>query len=207
MRGGPCRVTAMTRLLRSATLWFGMVLALIAGAVLLGAAAWLQPVLDAQAARDRGDAGIALEQYRIGEDRLARVPMGGQLLRSVQEAVQANQYRLLYERKEHDELIEKAEASAPTAESHFWTGCAFFQKALAENKNPDTRLGWFRRSEEEFRQALELNPEDWDSKFNYELTRRLLMQMRKEPRLAPPELRKFLRPEPDKQQQPTRRTG
>ncbi len=184
-----------------------MVLALLAGVILLGAAAWLQPALDAQSARDRGDVDAALTYYRAGEARVGRTPMSAQVFRAVGETIQANQLRLLYQRSEHDELIEKAEAGAPTFESHFWTGCAFFQKALAEHKNPDTRLGWFRRAEEEFRQALEANPEDWDSKFNYELTRRLLTQMRKEPRLAPPELRKFLRPERDAQERPTRRTG
>ena len=44
-----------------------------------------------------------------------------------------------------DETIEKAEASPEEAAPHFWSGCAFFEKARAEEQ-PDAILGWLTRA-------------------------------------------------------------
>ena len=79
-------------------------------------------------------------------------------------------------------------------------------KARAE-KNPEARLGWLSRSEEEFRRAVEAAPDDWDTKFDYELTGRLAAELRKQPKNPPNQLMQLLRPQPKMGPKPPKRVG
>jgi len=89
---------------------------------------------------------------------------------------------------------------------HFWSGCAFFAKALAEEK-PEARLGWMSRAEEELRRALEAAPDDWDTKYDFELVTRLAAELRKQPKTPPSQLMRLLRPQPQGGAKPVRRVG
>jgi len=57
------------------------------------------------------------------------------------------------------------------------------------------QLAWLTRAQQEFRQALESSPEDWDAKFNYELAGRLAAQLRTAPKREPSTILKLLRPQ------------
>src|SRR5439155_27094197 len=87
-----------------------------------------------------------------------------------------------------------------------WAGCAFFDKARAE-ENAEARLGWLSRAEEEFRRAVEAAPDDWDTTFNFELTTRLAAELRKQPKTPPNQLMQLLRPEPKAGARPVKRVG
>jgi hypothetical protein len=100
----------------------------------------------------------------------------------------------------------RSTTSPSIAPVHFWAGSALFVKARDE-EDPEIRLGWLGRAAEEFRKALELTPDDWDTKYNYELTSRLLDELRKQPKTPPKQMLQLLRPEPKTGGRPPRRVG
>lgn len=182
------------------------VLALVAGIALLLAAFWLAPFATAEAADRGGNLDDALKYYAASEKRFEAVPATKRVLPTVFDASQANQVRVLYLMSQFDAAIEKAGSSGATHGVHFWTGCSLFQKAHLEEKD-EARLGWLSRAEEEFHKALEIAPDDWDTRYNYELTRRLLAELRKQPKTPPKQMMQLLRPQPKTGNQPAKRIG
>ena len=89
---------------------------------------------------------------------------------------------------------------------HFWSGCALFEKARAEEK-PEARLSWMSRAEEELRRAVESAPDDWDTKYDFELVTRLAAELRRQPKTPPNQLMQLLRPQPKAGARPARRVG
>ncbi|HEX6464638.1 MAG TPA: hypothetical protein VFZ98_09305, partial [Vicinamibacterales bacterium] len=93
----------------------------------------------------------------------------------------------------YDEVIDLSQKAPAESQPHFWSGAALFQKASVEEK-PDVRFAWLSRAEDEFRKAVEAAPSDWDTKYNFELTTRLVAQLRKQPNTPPKQLMQLLRP-------------
>jgi hypothetical protein len=83
---------------------------------------------------------------------------------------------------------------------------AFFAKAREEEK-PEAQLGWLTRAEEELRRAVEAEPGDWDTKYDFELVTRLASELRKQPKTPPNQLMQLLRPQPKLGSKPARRVG
>src|SRR5262249_10703070 len=106
----------------------------------------------------------------------------------------------------YEEAIETADRAPDGAAPHFWSGCAFFQKAAAEEQ-PEARLGWMSRAEEELRRAVEAAPDDWDTKYDFELVTRLAAALRQQPKTPPNQLMQLLRPQPKAGARPARRVG
>jgi hypothetical protein len=184
------------------------VLAVSAGTLLIWLAGWTAPLVAAENAVLDGRLSDGLSEYRRAEERLSQIPALQQVAPAIVAAVQANQIRLLYHMGLHDEAIEKAGTSARSHAAHFWAGCALFTRATNEER-PDARLEWFERAEAEFRAALALSPADWDTKYNYELTRSLLTRLRDEPQTPRRLLFELLRPQTPRSggTAPPRRTG
>jgi tetratricopeptide (TPR) repeat protein len=182
------------------------VLALISGAGLVALSAWSRPIADGRQAADGGRLEQAIEHYARGEARFDRLPFTKQLLPAAYHGAIVNQLSLQYRLRNYDDLIEKAASSPSIAPVHFWAGSALFSKAR-EEEDSDIRLGWLGRAAEEFRKALELDPDDWDTKYNYELTSRLLDELRKQPKTPPKQMLQLLRPEPKTGGRPPRRVG
>lgn len=198
----------MTRTGVSGGTFAAALLAVVAGTALIWVAAWLSPLAAADIAVGDGRLTDGLNDYRAAEARLARVPALQQLAPSLIGSVQANQVRLLYQMQRFDEAIEKAGSSAAVHGTHFWSGCAMFARAVAEEQG-EARLEWFERAEGAFRAALTEAPHDWDTKYNYELTRSLLNRLRDEPETPRRLLFELLRPQSPRSggQAPPRRTG
>lgn len=184
------------------------VLAVAAGGLLLWLAAWMSPLAEAEAAVRTGRYSDGLEAFRTAESRLSRIPALQQIAPGMLGAVQANQVRLLYQMQRYDEAIEKATDAASVHGTHFWAGCALFARASAEEQ-AQTRLEWFERAETEFRTALQASPADWDTKYNYELTRTLLNRLREQPETPRRLLFELIRPQSPRSggTAPPRRTG
>ena len=54
---------------------------------------------------------------------------------------------------------------------------------------------------------LELEPQNWDAIYNYELTKRLFEELRKKPKTPPKQLLELLRPQPKEGNKPVKRIG
>jgi len=183
-------------------------IAVIVGGVLLWLATWMSPLVAADSAVRDGRLSDGLNEFGTAEARLSQIPALQQIAPGLLGSVQANQVRLLYEMQRYDEAIEKAGNSTSVHGTHFWSGCAMFARGSAEERG-ETRLEWFERAEGEFKTALEAAPGDWDTKFNYELTRSLLNRLREEPETPRRLLFELLRPQSPRSggTAPPRRTG
>ena len=180
-------------------------LLLASGVALMGYARWTGPLKDADTALAEGRLEQAVISYRIAEARFDAVPAAKQIAPIEYNRAVANQLLALYRLQRYDEVLDVAQKAPPAASPHFWAACALFQKATVE-EGPEARLGWLSRAEEEFRQAIEADPEDWDTKYDFELTTRLASELRKQPNTPPKQLMQLLRP-PTAGAKPPRRTG
>jgi tetratricopeptide (TPR) repeat protein len=170
-----------------------VILMLLAGVGLVSYAQWTRTITEADTALATGELDRALAAYQEAEARFDRTPAARQLFAGEYNRLVANRLWVLYRMKRFDDTIDAAEHAPLEASPHFWAGSAFFEKARVEAK-PETRLGWLVRAEDEFRKAVEAAPEDWDTKFNYELTSRLAAALRKQPKTPPTQMMQLLRP-------------
>ena len=171
----------------------------------MGYARWTAPLTEADAALAEGRFEQAVVAYQLAEARFDALPAAKQLVPMEHARAVANHLAVLYRLKRYDEVIDVAQKAPPAASPNFWSACAFFQKATVEEA-PEARLGWLSRAEEEFRKAIEAAPDDWDTKFDFELTTRLASELRKQPNTPPKQLMQLLRP-PTAGAKPPRRTG
>ena len=195
----------MTRSVRSAGA-VTMVLLLVVGLVMLAYARWTRPAADGDAALAGGRHDEALARYTDAEARFDKFAAAKQLFADDYSHVMANQLWILYRLQRYDEVIDRAQRAPESAVPHFWSGCAFFEKARAEQQ-PDPRLAWLSRAEEEFRRALEAAPDDWDTKYDFELVTTLAGELRKRPETLPNQLMQLLRPQPKPGAKPVKRVG
>jgi hypothetical protein len=197
----------MRRMIVSPVLSAFAVLALLVGVALIAVALWTRPLAEGLKAAQGGDLERAMERYAALEQRFDRVPLAKQLLPSVYRASIANQLQVQYHMGRFDAVIEKAASSLSTPSIHFWAGCSLFAKSRGVEKRED-RVTWLNRAEEEFRKALEREPDDWDTKFNYEVTKHLLTELRQpKPQPPPQQFLPLLRPKPTIVDRPIRRVG
>ena len=167
---------------------------------------WTGPIGDADRALADGQLDRALALYAQAESRFDRTAAAKRLFGSEYDRIVANQLWALYRLQRYDDAIEKADRAPEGALPHFWSGCAFFAKARAEEK-VEARLGWMTRSEEELRRAIEATPDDWDTKYDFELVTRLAAELRKQPKTPPNQLMQLLRPQPKVGAKPVKRVG
>jgi hypothetical protein len=184
--------------------WALMVLSFICGVGLLITGAWISPIARGERAVRDGRLEEGLEHFAAAEARFDRVKIARQLLPDAYNAALVNQFRILYRLGEHDALLEKAAVHPGRAAVHFWSGCVLFSRGIAQTEN-EAKMAWLGRAREEFRTALTLDPHDWDVKYNYELTERLLAEQENKP--APPSQLELLRPQQKEGDPPTEPVG
>ena len=182
-----------------------VVVLLASGLALLGYARWSGAIGAADRDLANGDLPSAIANYQIAEGRFEALPAAKQVVPREHARIVSNHLWALYRLQRYDEVIDLAQKAPPESAPHFWSACAFFQKASVEQK-PEARLGWLGRAEEEFRRAVESAPDDWDTKYNFELTSRLSAELRKQPNTPPKQLMLLLRP-PTPGSKPARRIG
>jgi tetratricopeptide (TPR) repeat protein len=170
-----------------------VVLLLAAGLALIGYSRWTASVAEGDAALADGRLEQAIAAYTLAEARFDAVPAVRQLTVDEYARVLANHLTALYRLKRFDQVIDLSQRAPAAASPSFWAASAFFQKAMVEPQ-PDARLGWLGRAEDEFRKAIEAAPDDWDTKYNFELTTRLAAELRKDPKTPPKQMMQLLRP-------------
>ena len=183
-----------------------MVLALVAGVAALAYARWMRPLADGDAALANGHYEEALARYADAEARFDRFAAARQFFADDYSHVMANQLWLLYRLRRLDETVDLAGRAPESALPHFWAGAAFFEKARTEDK-PEPRLAWLTRAEEELRRAVEADPGDWDTKYDFEVVTRLAGELRRRPETPPNQLMQLLRPQPKPGAKPVKRVG
>jgi len=183
-----------------------MRLVLLAGCSAIAYARWMHPAADGDAALADGRYEQALASYADAEARFDRFAAVRELFAGDYSHVMANRLWILHRLERYDETIDTAQRAPEGARPHFWSGCALFEKARAEDK-PDARLGWLSRAEEEFRRAVEAMPDDWDTKYDFELVTKLAAELRKQPKTPPNQLMQLLRPQPKPGAKPVKRVG
>ena len=182
-----------------------IVVGLALGCAGLACGWFMRPLLAADRALARNDDAAAIAFYAEAENRFTRLGVARRLLTASHDAAVFNQLALLYRAGQYDPLLQKAAAAPVAAGSHFWAGTTLLRKALLE-KEPDAQLAWLERSEQELALALAANPDDWDTKFNYEMAARLVARLRQEPEKRPGPLLQLLRPQAG-EPRPKRRVG
>ena len=166
---------------------------LLLGGGALGYARWTRAITEGDAAIAAGDYNAALTSYARAESHFEQLPAMRQLFKDDYSHVVSNHLWALYRLGRYDAAIEQAAQSPEEAAPHFWAGCAYFEKAKSEEQT-DAVLAWLTRSEEELRKAVEAAPNDWDTKYDFELATRLAAAMRKEPKTPPKQMMQLLRP-------------
>jgi hypothetical protein len=183
------------------------VLALLAGVGLLLYAHWSKPLIQASRAAEVRDVEGALGAYATGASRFRDVVLSQRAFHDDFAWLTYNRLALLYRTGRYDAVLEAADGAPPGAAPHFWMGCALFAKS-AQEKKPEARLEWLSRAEDEFKLALAAAPDDWDTKYNYELAGRLGVVLRKKPEAVPPSMMQLLRPSKEgPQREPPKKTG
>jgi tetratricopeptide (TPR) repeat protein len=183
-----------------------MVLLLLAGCGALAYALWTGPVAAGDAALARGRYEEALARYADAEARFDAAAALQQIFDADYRHVVASQLWILDRLQRYDEIVDKAARAPESALPHFWAGCALFERARAEQQ-PEARLAALSRAEDEFRRAIGRTPDDWDTKYNFELVTKLAAGLRKQPKTPPNQLMQLLRPQPKPGPKPVKRVG
>lgn len=196
----------MRRLLNSYAFWGMMVFTLLCGISLVIFSVWINPLAKGDRAFAEGQLETALQHFAVAESRFNNIQIAQQLLPNAYMASQANQFHILYLLGEYDTLFEKTVSDSAQAAAYFWVGSASFNLAV-EQTEPDSKIVWFERAVVEFRSALELSPDSWDIKYNYELAEHLLAELKEEAEPPPTELPELLRPQPQEGELPFQPLG
>lgn len=178
----------------------------VTGLSLVCIALWLRPLVAAERALARGEIERAAQQYSVGRSRLDRLPFAEDLFPGLGDLATRNELALQYTLRRYDRILEDAgNDTSRRASASFWAGCALFDKAIGELE-PKARMDLMSEAHRSFRRGLESAPEDWDTKFNFEVTARWLHLLKQQPESVPQEIIKLLRqrgPQPGN----VRRTG
>ena len=178
---------------------------MVIGLLLVFAGWWLRPITAAERAMASGNLERAVEEYALGRRRVDLIPFAQTLVPGLRDLLTDNELSLQYALRRYDRILEGRSSEPDRAPTSFWAGSVLFDKALVELV-PRTRLEIMTEAHRTFRRALELNPGDWDTKFNYEVADRLLRILREQPEAPPEVIIKLLR-ERGPQPRSGRKTG
>lgn len=160
----------------------GLLLLVVSG-FLLTYARWVHGIVDGNRALANGDITAARQTYDTAARRLEQWPSARRLPGYRQ--LVFNRARALYAAKQDEDLTHMLEAEvvhapslADDSEYHFWIGNVEFRKAIAQKDKQAVQAG-LEHAAESFRRSLVAAPDDWDAKYDYEVTTRLLEGMRK----------------------------
>jgi tetratricopeptide (TPR) repeat protein len=193
------------RIFNSPGFWLTIFISFVFGMILMISSVWLSPIADAETAMQNNDLQTGLSDYSRAEARFDNFSFTKQLFPEEYVQSVANQFYILYELGRYDEMLEKAASSPVFADVHFWTGCALFRRAGSET-DVQAQISWLERASGEFFSALKLEPDNWDVKYNYELTERLISELKDEDE-SPPQVLELLRPRPRQGEEPSRKSG
>jgi hypothetical protein len=183
-----------------------MALAGLAGSwLVLSYARWVRQIEQANRSLDSGDYKTAAQAYN---DATAHPVLPAPYPHSMWRRLVFNHARALYVLKDYDGLSRMLESDSvralgDDAELHFWLGNLECRAAQSQTEKQAIRSA-LQRAADNFRLGLSAAPDDWDLKYNYELTAREADSLRKNEqteKLKRGEM-KVLREDTDKSKEP-----
>jgi len=154
----------------------------LVSAALLAYTWWLYTIEKGNRALGKGDTEAAEEIYRVAEAPFRKVPWLASIFRDEFQKLLFNQVGLLYAQGRNDEVMERLGEGARRApflsevgEYHFWAGNVLLRQAI-RMKNPETMMKTLKEARAAYRKGLEVQPDDWDLKYNYELIQSVFAQ-------------------------------
>ncbi len=180
----------MKRLKRQIAATAGLVLVLAASLVLLSYARCVRGIEYGNQALAKQDYSAAELAYSDAENRIVHSVLPASIYRPCYRVLVFNQARLFKATRRYTELSRLLERTATRTpelandpEYHFWMGIAEYAKAASQTEKQAVRAS-LQRASDEFLLALSSHHQlaggsDWDAKYNYEMTSRLLAGTRK----------------------------
>lgn len=162
----------------------GVAATLVASLPLLYYGLWIRQFHQANEAFQRGDYQQAKGYHHDAEVMLDRFQFLKHLpkLKEDYQRLVLNQVKILYAEGRYDEVLKNLEESLKKAkyldfssEFHFWAGNALFRQAIFKQEEKKVLEG-MQLAMGEYQRGLELAPEDWDLKYNYELTKKMITE-------------------------------
>jgi tetratricopeptide (TPR) repeat protein len=158
------------RLARQLATGIALIAVLVISSMLLAYAGWVRSI-------EKADFAAAEAQF--DHSYLPQV-----LLRPQYRVLVFNRARAMAAAGRNDDIapwleaaVKRVPALADDAEYHYWTGNQQYRKALAQSDKQMRRAG-LQQAAASYRLALNSAPDDWDAKYNFQLTMRLLNSMR-----------------------------
>jgi len=167
-------------LIKPSTRYVWVTLGLLICFSLLFYANWLHRVRRANNNFQSGQYEVALADYRVAQQRIPkaiaalpgfRFPLRETLLKQVQ---------ILYLQRNFDRGLEFLQGLTDQyafleadPQYHQWYANVLFQHTLLQEE-PDALLDGFYATLREYQKALELDPSNWDARYNYEFVKRIL---------------------------------
>lgn len=195
----------MNQLLKQPAAILSLCLIFIFGICLLVVSVWLRPYHQAMDSLHAGALEESFELFVTVESRFDSITLARQVFPEIYFDSIASQFYILYTLGNYDDLLEKSATSPVLADVHFWTGNTLFRRT-GNLDEPQEQVAWLERASDEYRKAIELAPDDWNSKFNYEMTNKLIDEL-KEEKETPPQIMEILRPRPQQGEKPFQQTG
>jgi tetratricopeptide (TPR) repeat protein len=160
---------------------FAVLILVLSGACLLYA--WVVLEFDRGVkAGERGDFEAALAHLEAAAQPLDKIPLLPWAFKEDYQAIVFNQVRILYQAGEYEKVVEKLEQAArgasfmsETAAHSFWLGNVLVRRAV-ESPDAEEIVQGLQSAAAEYQKGLTAHPEDWDLKYNFELTRQILTQ-------------------------------
>jgi tetratricopeptide (TPR) repeat protein len=163
------------------TLTFAGLILVLSGACLVYA--WVVLEFDRGVkAGQRGDFEAALAHLEAAGNPFEKIPWLPWAFKEDYQAIVFNQIGILYQAGEYEKVVEKLEQAAreasfmsETAAHSFWLGNVLVRRAVA-NPEPEEVGQGLQSAVAEYQKGLAAHPEDWDLKYNFELTKQILTQ-------------------------------
>jgi len=194
------------RLFKFPAVWLIVSILFLSGLLLINFSSWIEPYIQGQQKLNQENYTESLKYFDQASERFASSDIAKKILPDIYTAIWGNQFHILYQLGDYDTLFEKVSTSPISASIHHWTGCAFFRRAGEHSDDAREQIVWLERASGEFLSVLKLEPENWNAKYNFELTNRLIDGLKNEEE-APPQILEILLPRPRQGEQPSRLTG
>jgi tetratricopeptide (TPR) repeat protein len=159
------------------------------------------------AAARHGDLETAAAIFELAETPFRTVPWLSRLLEDDYEKLIFDQVNVLFAQGEPEVILDKFEEAvrnSPTikdqGELAFWIGNLLFRRAVA-SQDGEEALDYLKSALAEYQRGLTVAPEDWDLKYNYEVTRQILAQKSQDGKKEGEKVKSILdkmRPPPEK---------